>query len=164
MEILKATQDDWVVISEIAYASWQLAYATVLSQDQIDFMLNLSYSETGLSDAMGAGQQFYLLRLEDEIIGFIAVLEKENVLRIEKLYLRPEAQGLGAGKYFVSFTEKLALSRGFVTLELNVNRNNKAYYFYLKQGFKVIQSIDTPYYGYILDDYVMHKNLTTIPV
>ncbi len=60
----------------------------------------------------------------------------------------------------ISFAEEEATQRGRDTLELNVNRGNKAYYFYLKQGFEVVEEVDIPYYGYILDDYVMQKKIT----
>jgi ribosomal protein S18 acetylase RimI-like enzyme len=52
-----------------------------------------------------------------------------------------------------------ARNLGFKELELNVNRYNKAYNFYLKQGFKVVEEVDIPYYEFFLNDYVMRKSL-----
>jgi hypothetical protein len=44
-------------------------------------------------------------------------------------------------------------------LILNVNINNPAYYFYLKMDFTVRERIDIPYGQFMLNDFVMEKNL-----
>lgn len=159
MFFLKATTADWKEISEIAYESWAVAYTDILSKNQIDFMLKRSYSKNGIFDAMYSGQEFYFIRFEENStsLGFIALMPGKNIMRIEKLYLRPDSQGLGLGKYFIDFAESMARTYRLDTLELNVNRNNKAYFFYLKQGFEVVKSIDIPYHGFILDDFIMRK-------
>jgi len=64
------------------------------------------------------------------------------------------------GKQLISFVEKHAQARGYTEVELNVNRRNPAYYFYLKSGFKVHQEINIPYHAYVLDDYIMRKTIS----
>ncbi|UZJ65165.1 GNAT family N-acetyltransferase [Sphingobacterium sp. KU25419] len=71
-----------------------------------------------------------------------------------------EVKGKGYGKLLLDFIAQLAKSKDLKRLELNVNRNNPAYYFYLKQNFLITETVDIPYHGYVLDDYVMQKELT----
>ena len=47
--IIKAEQKDISVIQDLAKKSWSFAYADILEQDQIDYMLDLMYSEEALT-------------------------------------------------------------------------------------------------------------------
>lgn len=159
--VIKVGVKEVHIVHELVHQIYYPTYRDILTKDQIEFMLQKSYTIVALQDAIQANQDFYVLQnSQRKNLGFIAVQKhSQSILRIEKLYLLPEAQGKGAGKYLISYAEGLALSEGMSHLELNVNRANKAYYFYLKQGFEVIKEIDIPYYGYVLDDYIMQKEL-----
>ncbi|WDF68742.1 GNAT family N-acetyltransferase [Sphingobacterium oryzagri] len=158
MHIVLANENDRPIIEALAQRSWRAGYVDVLSAQQIDFMLNKSYSQAGLLEAMQQGQVFYLGFAEDKPVGFIALQKQTStVLRIEKLYLIPTVQGKGYGRDFIDFALAQAREAQIALLELNVNRKNKAYYFYLKQGFEVVKEVDIPYHGFVLDDYVMQK-------
>lgn len=161
--IQKAAGEEVLIIHQLAHQIYPPTYIDVLSQEQIDFMLENIYCISALKKSMHDGQEFYLLFDENQrAVGFMALLEKKNtslLLRIEKLYLLPETQGKGCGALLINFSTNEALKRNITTLELNVNRGNKAYYFYLKQGFLVTQAVDIPYYKYILDDYIMRKKV-----
>lgn len=160
MNIFLANNDHAQIIHELAHQIYYPTYTGILTNDQMDFMLQKSYSVAALCASMNEGQDFYLLEDESGFLGFMALQSKNTgVLRIEKLYLLPAFQGKGCGAKLIRYAEEQALLKGFNVLELNVNRGNKAYFFYLKQGFKVTQEIDIPYYGYILDDFIMQKTI-----
>ena len=150
-----AEQTDIRSISNMAHIIWPDAYGEILSKEQIDFMLDKSYTVEGLAEGMVGGQFFYILKEDGIGQGFIALKTLENKLRIEKLYLMPNVQGKGFGKALIDFAIEKAKTKGKDILELNVNRNNPAYHFYLKQGFQIIETVDIPYYDYVLNDYVM---------
>lgn len=157
--VIKATADQAQIIHNLVHQIYYPTYKDILTKDQIDFMLDKSYTISALVESMCTDQDFYLLKEEDVYIGFMALKQATDaIVRIEKLYLLPDTQGKGCGKLLINHAQDIALSNGKHVLELNVNRGNNAYHFYLKQGFKVIQEIDIPYYGYILDDYVMQKD------
>ncbi|GGH11507.1 GNAT family N-acetyltransferase [Sphingobacterium alkalisoli] len=164
--IRMAATEDVLTIHQLAHQIYPSTYKDVLSQEQIDFMLENIYGILALKKSMLDGQEFYLLFDEDGgAMGFIALLEQKNEispLRIEKLYLLPETQGKGCGTLLIDFATNEAIERGKTILELNVNRGNKAYHFYLKQGFLVTQQVDIPYYKYILDDFVMQKDCSLL--
>lgn len=159
--VFKSTADHVNHIHDLVHQIYYPTYKDILSKDQIDFMLDKRYSIASLQQYMNIEQDFYLLQDTDtnELLGFMALKAIDRaVMRIEKLYLLPNSQGKGCGRLFIDYAQDIAQSLGINILELNVNRHNKAYYFYLKQGFKVIQEIDIPYYGYVLNDYVMQKS------
>jgi len=150
-----AEQTDIRSISNMAHIIWPEAYGEILSKDQIDFMLEKSYTIEGLAEGMVGGQFFYILKEDGIGQGFVALKTLTDKLRIEKLYLMPNVQGKGFGKALIDFAIEKAKAKGKDILELNVNRNNPAYHFYLKQGFQVTETVDIPYYDYVLNDYVM---------
>lgn len=157
--IRPALAADAALIQQLAHATWYPTYASVLSQEQIDFMLAQSYPVEALQQAMQDGLCFYLIVEEAVALGFMALSKHPTRLRIDKLYVLPETQGKGLGRKLIDFAASEALMQGLTVLELNVNRYNKAYHFYLKQGFKVVESVDIPYYQFVLNDYIMQKTL-----
>lgn len=158
--IREATMDELPLISKLAEEAYWATYSDILSKEQILFMLENIYSIPALQEAMGAGQRFYMALEGGESIGFVALKPKEpSILRIEKLYLLPIVQGKGYGKTLIDHAAQIAEKHHLNILELNVNRGNRAYHFYLKQGFEVVEEVDIPYHGFVLDDYVMQKSV-----
>lgn len=156
--VFKASTAEASIIHNLVHQIYYPTYKDVLSKEQIDFMLEKSYTIPALKYAIETDQDFYLLEKNGVFLGFMSLGKAaEEKIRIEKLYLLPESQGQGCGTFLINYAQKVALEKGVNILELNVNRGNKAYYFYLKQGFKVVKEIDIPYYGYVLDDYIMQK-------
>lgn len=157
--IRPALAADAALIQQLAHATWYPTYASVLSQEQIDFMLAQSYTVEALQQAMQDGVCFYLIVEEAAALGFMALSKHPTRLRVDKLYVLPGTQGKGLGRKLIDFAASEALRQGLTLLELNVNRYNQAYHFYLKQGFKVVESVDIPYYQFVLNDYIMQKAL-----
>lgn len=144
------------IIHQLAHQIYYPTYIGILSDDQMEFMLKRSYTVRALQESMRIDQDFYVVFDARNPVGFMSLKNKnEDILRIEKLYLLPHTQGKGFGKELISFAIEEAKSRNKSIVQLNVNRGNKAYYFYLKMGFTVVEEIDIPYFDYILDDYVM---------
>ena len=68
----------------------------------------------------------------------------------------PETQGKGFGKFMIDEIIRIAKSNDQKGIFLNVNKYNKAKFFYEKAGFIVSKEevIDIGN-GYVMDDYVM---------
>jgi len=73
IKIELAEQSDIRSISNMAHIIWPDAYGDILSQDQIDFMLEKSYSIEGLAESMVNGHFFYLLKEDGIAQGFVAL-------------------------------------------------------------------------------------------
>nr|WP_288836633.1 GNAT family N-acetyltransferase [uncultured Flavobacterium sp.] len=163
IRIVKATVADLKIITEIAYKTWPLTYGEILSQVQLEYMLNAFYSEEALRANMKNGHEFILAKENDICLGFASFEhhhKNENTTKIHKIYILPETQGKGIGKLLIDSIAQFAKENSSNSLLLNVNRFNKALIFYQKLGFKIIQEIDIELeHGYLMEDYVMKKEM-----
>ncbi|MBC7746171.1 MAG: GNAT family N-acetyltransferase [Flavobacterium sp.] len=161
MIIREATITDLDTIHRIAHQTWWPTYTGVISNEQIEFMLEDMYSVNALLSQIK--NAIFLIAERDKIpVAFAAysLKEPENmVFKLQKLYVLPSEQGKGTGKKLIEKVIDLAKQRNGKVLELNVNRGNPAFDFYKQLGFEVYQEVNIPYYRFILNDFVMRKPL-----
>ncbi len=162
--LAEAAIQDFKTIREIAYKSWPNTYGSILSKEQIDYMLDLFYSEKTLLENLNEKGHPFLLVNEGEVcLGFASYEHNylnQNCTRLHKIYLLPEAQGKGAGKLLIEAVENLAKENQSVLVSLNVNKFNKAISFYKKIGFEVVSDEEILLdHGYKMEDYKMEKKL-----
>ncbi|TDE27282.1 GNAT family N-acetyltransferase [Flavobacterium ranwuense] len=162
--LTEAAIKDFKIIREIAYKSWPSTYGSILSKEQIDYMLDLFYSEKTLLQKLNEeGHRFLLVNEGELCLGFASYEHNylnENCTRLHKIYLLPEAQGKGAGKLLIEAIENIAKENQSVVISLNVNKFNKAISFYKKIGFEVISEEEILLdHGYKMEDYKMEKKV-----
>lgn len=163
IEIIKAGIYQIEEIVKIAYATWFPTYKNIISKEQIDFMFGEMYTPESIYKQMDfLGHEFYVLYENGIPQGFASISEmiheEQSTYKIHKLYLLPETQGKGLGKQLLNFIENEYKEKAKYII-LNVNINNPAYQFYLKMNYKVRERIDIPYGEFMLNDYVMEKNI-----
>ena len=162
MLIRKANSTDIPLISSLANEIWWPTYSGVISDEQITFMLEKIYSVEALQSQIAEGITFLIVERDAVPVGFAAysLTERRNlVYKVEKLYVLPSEQGKGTGRTLITEISGIVKALGAKTLELNVNRGNKAFHFYKKLGFEVYKTVDIPYHGYVLNDYIMRMSL-----
>jgi GNAT superfamily N-acetyltransferase len=170
MMLRPATLLDRALIRSIYERTWPSTYGHIISQEQIDFMLDWMYSDDALATQMNTGCAFYIASIKDsnfdngewEPVGFCSVspddekVEGPKAHKLNKLYVLPAAQGTGAGKALLNISIEVAKAAGSSSLFLQVNKLNTAYTFYLKQGF--VKEAEFKFdigNGFFMDDYVM---------
>lgn len=165
LSLSEATFTDFKTIQDIATKTWPVAYGSILSKEQIHYMLDLFYSEKTLLENLNQkGHHFLLVEEAGICLGFVSYEHRylnQEVTRLHKIYLLPEAQGKGAGKFLLDATENLARQNHSVAISLNVNKFNTALSFYKKMGFEIVgeEDIELGYGGYKMEDYKMEKAL-----
>ena len=157
--MIVCNKDQLSIVSDLAYSIWPATYGEILSKAQLDYMLANFYAITNLENQMDAGQVFELIFEDNNVIGFVSYefnCKKTKLLKIHKIYLLPEKQGKGFGKFMIDKIVRIAKSNDQKGVFLNVNKYNKAKFFYEKAGFVVSKEevIDIGN-GYVMDDYVM---------
>jgi len=161
--IRKAKINDAQTIINLAEEIWWVAYSPILEKEQISYMLGEIYSTAVITSHLKNNTQTFLLLHEDEQpVAFAAYSPREehaDVYKLHKLYCLPATQGKGYGKILIEAVIDEVQQAGKRTLDLNVNRYNKAQSFYEKLGFKVIYEEDIPIGPYFMNDYVMRKEL-----
>jgi GNAT superfamily N-acetyltransferase len=169
--IRPATLSDRALIRSISERTWPSTYGHIISQEQIDFMLEWMYSDASLEKQMNTGCSFYIANLNGDDVGFCSVSpeEEENnstekvegskAHKLNKLYILPSAQGTGAGKALLNKSIEVVKAAGSSSLFLQVNKQNDAYTFYLKHEFVKEQEFKFDIgNGFFMDDYVMRLN------
>jgi len=161
--IRTATVDDVETIRDLAEKTWWPTYEPLLEKEQISYMLGEIYSVEKIKSQLENDTQSYLILEEDgkpvAFAGYSVREEDAEIYKLHKLYCLPETQGKGYGKILINEVAKKTLEAGKQTLDLNVNRQNKAKSFYEKMGFFVAYEEDIPIGKYWMNDYVMRKEL-----
>ena len=152
-------------IINLATISWKPTYKDILSEPQMEYMMELLYSADILQKQIREEQHQFIIAMNGEQnIGFGSYfLINTNDLtayKLQKLYINPDQQGKGVGKKLIDFIIEDIKPKGAKSLELNVNRSNKAILFYQKIGFDIIREEDIDIgNNYFMNDYVMRKVL-----
>jgi len=145
------------LIKNLANIIWPATYSELITPQQVDYMMELSYSSSSLQKQMSTGHQFIMAFDEDKPVAFASYSAKENtpaVYKLHKIYILPNQQGKGIGKQLISHIKHDI--DPVTSLQLNVNRNNKALQFYQKIGFKIIAEEDIGIGNeFYMNDYVM---------
>jgi diamine N-acetyltransferase len=159
--IHRSTLSDIPLIRDLTYKVWPQTYAAILSQEQIDYMLEMMYSEASLQKQFNDGCQFIIIYDEGEAAGFASYQEiKPAIYKLHKIYVLSSQQGKGTGRFMIDYIASEIRQKGATALQLQVSRKNKARNFYEKLDFTVIDEADFDIgNGYFMKDYIMEKRL-----
>lgn len=164
LEFQFANNIDIPIIQHIAYTTWHETYTGILSEKQIEYMLDMMYNDKALAEQMQLlNHRFALVSKDDIVVGFVSCeygYKDSEATKIHKLYVLPQYQGLGLGKKLIEQVEQQAIQSNNTSILLNVNRFNPSLDFYRRMGFEVIkeENIDIGN-GYWMEDYVLEKQL-----
>jgi GNAT superfamily N-acetyltransferase len=156
-----ATAEDIPLIRELCYQVWPQTYASMLTQAQIDYMLELMYSETSIAQQLAEGVLYSIMCDDDKPIGFAAYACKgDGRCKLEKLYVLPSQQGKGAGRVFMEYLVGEIRGTGARAVYLQVKKNNPARHFYAKTGFSIIEDFVLDIgNGFVMDDWIMQRDI-----
>ena len=159
LSIRFADLDDINTIGFLGQQTWPSTYGHILSPEQLDYMVNLFCSPSSLRQQMlEARHHFLILEEEEEPVGFAswAATPDPAIFKLHKLYVLPGRQGKGMGKAILDFILEDIRPQGAKTLQLNVNRYNKAIQFYERMGFSIIgeEDIDVGN-NFFMNDFIM---------
>ncbi|KFF73755.1 GCN5 family acetyltransferase [Chryseobacterium sp. P1-3] len=161
MKLIKATEKDIPLIQDLARRSWKSAYAEILSEEQMEYMLSGMYSDTEITTHLRSPDyHYYLIRDEDKdsYEGFIGYQHnyEEKTTKLHRIYLVPESKGKGLGKEALLFLNRKVSESGNKRIILNVNKHNSARKFYESQGYRVYdEGVFDIGNGFVMDDYLM---------
>ena len=163
IEIRPGELNDLPTVQKLAYDIWPSAYLEILGRKQLDYMLEKIYSLPSLEHQFSVLNHQFILVVENENpIGFasFSAHEASSVFHLNKIYVLQGQQGKNIGKQILNYVIEKIKKLDATSLQLNVNRHNKALHFYEKQGFKIIREEDIDIgEGYFMNDYVLELNL-----
>lgn len=162
IQIRPVTPPDVPAISALAREIWQATYPGIITQEQIDFMLEQRYGHERLYDDLEDADKWLDQAYQDERrVGFAFSEIRRGEFKLDKLYIHPDVQRQGVGGQLIAHVAARATKLGYPCVVLAVNkRNEKAINSYMKYGFTVREAIiDDIGRGYVMDDFIMEKKL-----
>jgi len=159
-----AGAEDINIIGFLAQEIWPPTYREILSEDQLNYMMDLIYSPASLKNQILEKKHTFIIIEEVEMpVGFASysITNQQDIYKLHKIYVMSNQQGKGLGKFIIDFIAGNIQQQGALALQLNVNRHNKARYFYEKIGFKIISEEDIDIgNNYFMNDYIMEMKIS----
>ncbi len=164
MEIIKANTDEQLrLLAETADEIWHEYFGVIISQEQIDYMLDKFQSFDALCEQIKNGYKYYLFYNDEKLIGYTGIHpEKDNgALFLSKLYVKKEERSKGYASEAFKFLTKYCKTNGLSYIYLTVNRHNEpTISIYRKKGFYVAEEKCADIGGgFVMDDYIMRADI-----
>lgn len=161
IKFIKADASQTDELSELADEIWHQHFVDIISEGQIDYMLEKFQSSSVMKEQMKHGYEYYFFCINGKNEGYFALQQQEdNTLFLSKIYLRKEFRGNGYSRKAFEFIENIVSERKLKKVWLTVNINNEiAIRAYKAFGMYVgrTQKSDIGN-GYFMDDYVFEKD------
>ncbi len=156
---------DIPLIRQLAGVAFPATYKSIITAEQIDYMMDMMYSTTSLTRQMTEEHHTYLLLYtpENEAAGYVSIQPiADDEYELQKIYVLPRFQGqhLGRELFEAAVAHVKELHPAPCRLFLHVNRHNKARAFYEHLGMHVASQGDYEIgHGYYMNDYIMEKTV-----
>lgn len=155
-------EQDIKTIAELAKIIWNEYFISLLTQAQIDYMVEKFQSYPALSHAIQEEGYTYFMGFENEqLIGYCGVRVDDQRLFLSKLYVKKEARGQGISSKLFQQAVEFAKAHKLQAIYLTCNKYNQhSMDVYQHKGFNIIDAQVTDIgQGYIMDDYVLELSL-----
>jgi diamine N-acetyltransferase len=162
LEVRHISKEELWLVRELALEIFPVTYREIVEPEQIDYMMELFYTPENLLKQFESGQVFLIIYREGKASGYASYtpLNESGEYKLNKIYVDTRLQGKGLGRSLMNDVIARVKDAGGISLQLNVNRFNKAVGFYKSMGFVLNKEelLDIGR-GYFMDDYVMELGL-----
>ncbi len=164
LDIRALREDEITELAGLAREIWYAHYPGIISEAQIEYMLNERYDEAVIrAEFLRHDIWWDVLLVDGKMRGYTSYFWSDvpGTIKIDKLYLHPATQRLGYGGRLLDHVAHRMAGAGCKCLTLAVNRNNtSAIAAYLKNGFQIAEtSLKQIGGGFWMDDYIMVKRV-----
>ena len=156
------TDADIQKLANLANQIWHEYWTVILSNEQIDYMVDKFQSFISIKNQIEAERYlYYILEDNNNLIGYFGVCPKDDYLFLSKLYIKKEFRNLGCGKQAFNKIKLIAIELNKDKIQLTVNKNNiNTIVVYEKWNFKKIDAVVTDIgNGFVMDDFIMSYSL-----
>lgn len=163
VKLIKAVSDeDLAEISVCAEEIWNEYYKSILSKDQIDYMISKFQSAEHMkTQILKEGYEYYKLTDDENLLGYMGIKNEGDKLFLSKLYIKEEYRKKGISKIAFSFINEYSKKNNLKGIYLTVNKNNlNSIEVYKHFGFEITKEEKTDIgSGYYMDDYIMEYTI-----
>jgi ribosomal protein S18 acetylase RimI-like enzyme len=154
----RAGIEDIAEIRALASRIWYEAYPEILSKEQIEYMLEMMYSERVITEELLGGVVWDLIVADGRSCGYLSyAFAEDNSVKLSKIYIEKDFRGKSIAADSLNRVVRYAAKNGKDYVFLTVNKNNKmAIRAYEKNGFTITASVVTDIgHGFVMDDHIM---------
>src|SRR6188474_2361298 len=126
LSIKNAEIKDIPLVRQLCFKVWPQTYTGIITDEQIEYMLKMMYSEESLMNQMTEQHcQFIFVYDDEHPVGFASFSEIEpTIFKLHKIYVLPDQQGKGTGKFVIDHIINAIKKKGARALQLQVNIRN----------------------------------------
>ncbi len=161
-KFLEVKTEEIKILADLASEIWHEYWKIILSDEQIDYMIEKFQSEDAIKHQLSKeSYTYYFINDNGENIGYFGISERKNHLFLSKLYIKRAFRSKGTGRKAFERIQEIAKQKQYKEIQLTVNKYNKnTIQAYLKWGFKTVNSVVTDIgSGFVMDDYIMSFEL-----
>lgn len=150
-------------VAELADEIWHECFVDIISEGQIDYMVEKFQSFVPIRDKIeNEKYEYYMVFDDGDFCGYFGICpESDTTLFLSKFYLRKDKRGKGIASVMFDFIFDKMEKDKKEHIYLTVNKGNThAIEVYKNKGFKIINDTVTDIgNGYVMDDYIMQKDI-----
>ncbi|MDB5283849.1 MAG: hypothetical protein JWO06_2924, partial [Bacteroidota bacterium] len=98
-----ATTNDIPVICRLAHKIWHEHYPSIITVEQIDYMLRTRYNEDLIATQMKNGEHYFLAYADKEPVGYASIELKGDHYYLHKFYVDVAKHRGGIGSNFFNY-------------------------------------------------------------
>ncbi len=161
--VLPIQDSDIEAIAGLAEVIWYEHYPSIITREQIRYMLDAGYKPALITDELANGVRWdKALRgagSDAKTVGFSAYEVIGNQVKLHKIYALSATRGTGVGRAMLARVVEFAAAQGCASVFLQVAKTNlDSVRFYQRLGFSIERAVVNGIGdGFVMDDYVMRK-------
>ena len=158
LRIIPVTNEELIFsVSALADEIWHEHFSSILSTEQIDYMLEKFLSPEALADQINHDYEYFLFSYEYTFAGFAGIHEENGSLFLSKLYVHKNFRGKKIASYMFRKFIEICKMRNLNKIWLTCNRfNESTLAVYEHLGFQKVRTEVTDIgQGYVMDDYIL---------
>lgn len=148
-------------LAALADEVWHEFFVSILSAEQIDYMVDLFQSSRALTVQIASGYEYYIFNSAGRNVGYTGIKAEDGRLFLSKLYVSRQFRGQGFASQALDFVIRRGRMLGCRAIWLTVNRHNlHAIDVYRHWGFETLHAEVTDIgEGFVMDDFIMELPL-----
>ena len=163
VEFLQVSNPDHVTkVVDMADTIWRECYKGILSDEQIEYMVDKYQSDNVVTKKMiNEGYEYYLLNNGVNVIGFVSFLKDGNKLLLTNLYILEVYREKGYCKLVIDKVIKKCQDTDIDRVRITLNKmNEQGIKFWSNLGFtKIEENVQDIGNGFVIDNYLLEKQI-----
>ena len=155
-------------IAEMADTIWHEAFAGIITEEQINYMVEKFQSHRAVKDQVeNHGYRYFILSEDGNDAGYCGVQPcDDGSLYLSKMYLKKEFRGHGLFAEMTAYLKEMCRREGLGSIWLTVNKHNaRAIAAYEKNGYRNIRSqVADIGQDFVMDDYVFELKIQNFQI